>query len=63
MVKHMTPAKQAHHEAIKSLLKQAVDNNPNLSSFQKQIVKQRIDVASQQTNWIMENLRQCGYLQ
>ena len=53
---------QAQHEAIKALLKQAVDNNPNLSELQKYPAKQRIDIAAQQADWIMEMLRQCGYL-
>ena len=53
---------QAQHEAIKDLLKQAVDNNPNLSELQKHLAKQRIDSAAQQADWIMEMLRQCGYL-
>ena len=58
----MTPNELAQHEAIKALLKQAVDNDPNLTEPQKLLVKQRIDVAVQQTDWVMWILRQCGYL-
>ena len=58
----MTPNELAQHEAIKALLKQAVDNDPNLTEPQKLLVKQRIDVAAQQTDWVMWILRQCGYL-
>lgn len=58
----MNPEEQAQHEAIKTLLKQAVDNNPALPEYQKHIVKQRIDVAAQQADWIMEIFRQCGWL-
>ena len=52
----------AQHEAIKALLKQAVENNPNLTQQQKMIAKNNIDTAAQQADWIMEMLRMCGYL-
>lgn len=54
---------QSQHEAIKTLLKQAVDNNPTLSELQKHLVKQQIDIAAQQADWVMEILKQCGWLQ
>ena len=58
----MTPNELAQHEAIKKLLKQAIDNNPNLTPMQKLIAKNNIDTAAQQADWIMEMLRMCGYL-
>lgn len=58
----MNPNELAQHEAIKALLKQAVENNPNLTRQQKVIAKNNIDTAAQQADWIMEMLRMCGYL-
>ena len=58
----MNPQELAQHEAIKKLLKQAIDNNPNLTPMQKTIAKINIDTAAQQADWIMEMLRMCGYL-
>ena len=58
----MTANELAQHEAIKVLLKQAVENNPNLTQQQKMIAKNNIDVAAQQADWIIEMLRMCGYL-
>ncbi len=52
----------ARHEAIKALLKQAVENNPNLTQQQKVIAKNNIDITAKQANWIMEMLRMCGYI-
>ena len=52
----------AQHEAIKVLLKQAVENNPNLTQQQKMIAKNNIDIAAKQADWIIEMLRMCGYL-
>lgn len=58
----MTANELAQHEAIKVLLKQAVENNPNLTQQQKVIAKNNIDNAAKQADWIMEMLRMCGYL-
>lgn len=58
----MNPNELAQHEAIKVLLKQAVENNPNLTQQQKMIAKNNIDIAAKQADWIMEMLRMCGYL-
>ena len=58
----MTDEEIRQHEAIKVLLKQAVDINPNIPVWQKQLVKQRIDVYAQQADWIMEIFKQCGWL-
>ena len=58
----MTPQELAQHEAIKKLLKQAVENNPNLTQQQKKVAKDNIDTAAQQADWIMDMLRMCGYL-
>ena len=58
----MTANELAQHEAIKALLKKAVDNNLNLTQQQKMIAKNNIDVAAQQADWIIEMLRICGYL-
>ena len=58
----MTANELAQHEAIKVLLKQAVENNSHLMQQQKMIAKNNIDVAAQQADWIIEMLRICGYL-
>ena len=58
----MTANELAQHEAIKVLLKQAVENNPNLTQQQKMIAKNNIDIAAKQADWIIEMLRKCGYL-
>lgn len=58
----MTANELAQHEAIKVLLKQAVENNSHLTQQQKMIAKNNIDVAAQQADWIIEMLRICGYL-
>ena len=58
----MTANELAQHEAIKVLLKQAVENNPNLTQQQKMIAKNNIDIAAKQADWIIEMLRMCGYL-
>ena len=59
----MNQNEQIQHEVIKRLLKQAVQNNSNLSPVQKQMAMDRIDNAAQQADWIMEMLRLCGYIQ
>ena len=50
------------HEAIKAVLKQAIQNNPNLDPFQKKTAMDNIDRAAQQADWIIEMLRMCEYL-
>ena len=55
-------AEQAQHEALKTLLKQIVDCNANLTPMQKQFAKERIDQAALKADWVMEILRQCGFL-
>ena len=46
----MTANELAQHEAIKVLLKQAVENNPNLTQQQKMIAKNNIDIAAKQAD-------------
>ena len=58
----MTPKEQAQNEAIKTLLKQAIMNNPNFSLIQKQQACENLDNAAQQADWIVEMMRACGYL-
>lgn len=58
----MTANELAQHEAIKVLLMQVVENNPNLTQQQKMIAKNNIDIAAKQADWIIEMLRMCGYL-
>lgn len=58
----MTDEEIRQHETIKELLKQVVDFNPNIPVWQKQLVKQRIDVSAQQADWILEIFKQNGWL-
>ena len=58
----MTANELAQHEAIKVLLKQAVENDPNLTQQQKMVAKNNIDIAAKQADWIIEMLRMCEYL-
>lgn len=53
---------QLQHETIKQLLKQSIQNNPQLTALQKQIAMDNIDRAAQQADWIVEMLRKSGYL-
>ncbi len=59
----ITEQEKYKHEAIKTLLKQAIQNNPNLNPFQKQTAMDNIDRAAQQADWIIEMMRMCGYLE
>lgn len=52
----------AQHEAIKALLKQAIQSNPNLTMQQKQIASMNLDIAAQKADWIIDMMRMCGYL-
>ena len=58
----MTEQEHVQHEAIKTLLKQAILSNPNLSVAQKHSAMDNIDRAANQADWITEMLRMCGYL-
>ena len=58
----MNEKEQIEHEAIKNVLKMAVINNPSLSPIQKQQAMDRIDEAAKQADWIVNILRQCGYI-
>lgn len=57
-----TPQEQLQHEAIKTLLKQAIQSNPNLTLHQKQIACENIDRAARQADWIVDMMRMCGWL-
>ena len=56
------PHEQLQHEAIKTLLKQAIQNNPNLTHHQKQMVMNNIDLAAMKADWIVEMMKMCGWL-
>ena len=58
----MNEKEQIEHEAIKYVLKMAVINNTSLSPIQKQQAMDRIDEAAKQADWIVNILRQCGYI-
>ena len=58
----ITEQERTQHEAIKSILKQAILSNQNLNDYQKQMVKDNIDIAAQQADWIVDMMRMCGYL-
>lgn len=58
----MNSKEQIEHEAIKNVLKMAVINNTSLSPIQKQQAMDRIDEAAKQADWIVNILRQCGYI-
>ena len=58
----MIEQEQIQHEAIKTLLKQAVQSNPDLTPVQKQIACENIDRAALQADWIVEIARACGWL-
>lgn len=57
----ITDQERYRNEAIKVLLKQAIQANPNLNSIQKQMVINNIERA-QQADWIVEMMRMSGYL-
>lgn len=54
--------KHIQHEAIKSLLKQGVDNNSYLNQFQKEQQKAQIDAAAAQADRIENLLSLIKYL-
>ena len=59
------PAKnseQIQRETFKALLKQMVQSNPNFTISQKQIALERIDLAAQGADWIVDMMRMCGYI-
>ena len=58
----MNQSEQLQHETIKTLLKQSVQNNTNLTFVQKQNACDKIDRAAQQAEWIMDILKICGYI-
>ena len=58
----MTTQEKLQLETFKTLLKQAVQSNPNLTVIQKQTVMNNIDRAALQTDWIVDIARACGWL-
>ncbi len=58
----MTTQEKLQHETIKASLKQAIQNNPNLTPDQKQIVCDNIDRAALQVDWILEIAQMCGWM-
>ena len=58
----MTTQEKLQLETLKTLLKQAVQSNPNLTVIQKQTVMNNIDRAALQTDWIVDIARMCGWL-
>lgn len=54
--------KHMQHEAIKNILKQAIDNNPYLDPFQKERQKARIDAAAAQADRFENMLSLIKYL-
>lgn len=58
----MEERKCLEHEMIKSALKIAVYNNPDLNDSQKRQAMDNIDRAAQQADWILNLLRKSGYI-
>lgn len=54
--------KHIQHEAIKSILKQAIDNNPYLNWVEKEQQKSRIDAAAAEADRIENMLSLIKYL-
>ncbi len=54
--------KHIQHEAIKSMLKQAIDNNPYLNWVEKEQQKSRIDSAAAEADRIENMLSLIKYL-
>lgn len=54
--------KHIQHEYIKSVLKQAIDNNPYLTPYDKEIQKARIDTAAAQADRIENMLSLIKYV-
>lgn len=54
---------QIEHEAIKNIIKMGIINNPNLNDAQKQQAIDKIDRVAQQADWLIELLRQGGYIE
>ena len=50
------------HEAIKSLFMLMIYRNNQLTTEQKKLAMDKIDIASKQADWIMEILKACGYI-
>ena len=58
----MNEQETLRNEALKSILKQIIQTNPNLTDFQKQMAMDIIDRAAQQADWIINMMRMCGFL-
>ena len=58
----MDENERLQREAVKTALKVAVINNASLNPLQKQQALDNIDQAAQKADWIVEMLRQCGYI-
>ena len=54
--------RQMQHEAIKNLMKRAIDNNPHLNQFQKEQQKARVDACAAQADRIEKMLSMIKYL-
>ena len=58
----ITEQDRMQREAIKTILKQVLLSDPNLTDYQKQMAIDNIDRAAQQADWIIDMMRMCGYL-
>lgn len=58
----MDENEKLQREAVKKALKAAVINNPNLNTFQKKQAMDNIDQAAKKADWLVEILKQCGYI-
>ena len=54
--------RQMQHEAIKNLMKRAIDNNPHLNQFQKEQQKVRVDACAAHADRIEKMLSMIKYL-
>ena len=57
-----TSQEHLKHETIKTLLKQAIQSNSNLTHHQKQMAMNNIDKAAMKADWIVEMMKMCGWL-
>lgn len=59
----MSLDEQILHEALKLLLKAAIQSNPKLSDYEKQTTMNSIDRRAMRADWIVEIARQLGWLE
>ena len=57
----MTTQEKVQLETIKQLLMQVIDTNPKLASYQKQMAKDNLEIASQKTDWVVDLMRMLGW--